>query len=101
MDRQTDRQMDRQGQILMPPTIVTGGIKKPRRINPKSAELNCSRQHFNLFFFLFFQENKACLTKDSHEILSLIFSEKKAMKSIHECHLLQWWLALLGLISFP
>ena len=29
-NRQTDRQMDRQGQILMPPTIITGAYKKKK-----------------------------------------------------------------------
>ena len=37
-----------------------------------------------------------CSAEDSHETLSLIFSEKQR-KSIYECRLLQSWLALLGL----
>ena len=42
-----------------------------------------------------------CLAKDSHEISSLIFSEKqwKNKKSSYECRPLQLWLALQGLTS--
>ena len=37
-----------------------------------------------------------CLAEDSHEISSLIFSEKQ-WKSIFKCRLLQSWLQLSGL----
>ena len=39
-----------------------------------------------------------CLAEDSHEMSSLIFSERQ-WKSIYECCLLQSWLAFYGLIK--
>ena len=65
----------------------------------KWTNKNCSRQHFNFYFYLS-KKNKAwffmwilCLAEDSLETSSLIFSEKQG-ENIYECHLLQSWLAL-------
>ena len=52
----------------------------------KAPSKICSRRHSN-FFFLFFRENKSwhfmwiiCQGDDSHEMLRLVFSEKKKKK---------------------
>ena len=89
--------------LIWTPCIILGqtlqSVKHYAVINPLVPNKNCSRRLF-IFLLPSFQGNKAwcfmwilCLAEDSHEISSLIFSEK-LWKSIYKRHLLQSWLAL-------
>ena len=58
-----------------PKYLQTANIQT-KLLTLKAPNKNCSRRHFILFTFIF-QENKACLAERSHEMSSLIFSEKQ------------------------
>ena len=90
-------------------TVWNDGRKK-NAFNHLKPNHNCSRWHFD-FRFVFSRENKTwhskwivtiCLPRladNSHEMPSLIFSEKMIKKKKNlECRLLQFCLALYGLM---